>query len=73
MDRILILMSAPDFLDAQTALYSAKENASNPAVLSFGVMLENEPDEESQALMSALGNIQFLCPETDAWRSMPEL
>lgn len=73
MDRILILMSAVDFLDAQTALYSAKENAANPAVLSFGVTLENEPDDESQALMAALGNIQFLCPEADAWRSMPEL
>ena len=73
MDRILILMSAPDFQDAQTALYSAKENAANAAALSFGVTLENEPDEESHALMSALGNIQFLCPEENAWRSMPEL
>ena len=73
MDRILILMSAVDFLDAQTALYSARENAADPAALSFGVTLENEPDEESQALMAALGNIQFLCPEADAWRSMPAL
>ena len=73
MDRILILMSALDFADAQTALYSARENAANPAVLSFGVTLENEPDEEAHALMAALGNIQFLCPEEDAWRSMPEL
>jgi len=73
MDRILILMSAVDFLDAQTALYSAKENAANASLLSFGVVLENEPDDESQALMAALGRIQFLCPESDAWRSMPAL
>ena len=73
MDRILILMSAPDFLDAQTALYSAKENAADAAALSFGVVLENEPDDESHTLMAALGNIQFLCPEMSAWGSMPEL
>ena len=73
MDRILILMSAVDFLDAQTALYSAKENATNSSLLSFGLTLGNEPDEEAQALMAALGRIQFLCPEHDPWRSMPEL
>ncbi len=73
MDRILILMSAPDFADAQTALYSANENAADASLLSFGVVLENEPDDEAQGLMAALGRIQFLCPEQDAWASMPEL
>lgn len=73
MDRILILMSAVDFLDAQTALYSAKENAADSSLLSFGLSLENEPDDEAQSLMAALGRIQFLCPEQDPWRSMPEL
>ncbi len=73
MDRILLLMAAADFADAQTALYSAKENAANPAALSFGVTLENEPDAEAHALMAGLGAIQFLCPERDAWASMPEM
>ncbi len=73
MDRILILMSAADFLDAQTALYSAKENAADSGKLSFGVTLVSEPDDESNALMSALGNILFLCPEKDVWAAMPEL
>lgn len=73
MDRILILMSALEFADAQTALYSAKENAADPAALSFGITLEAEPDEEAHALMAALGNLQFLCPETSAWGAMPEL
>ena len=73
MDRILILMSAVDFLDAKTALYSARENAAEPGLLSFGVALENEPDDESNALMAALGNVLFLCPEKDAWAAMPEL
>ncbi len=71
MDRILILMSAADFADAQTALLSAKENAADAASLSFGVMLENEPDDEAQALMASLEQIQFLCPESNAWASMP--
>ena len=73
MDRILILMSALEFADAQTALYSAKENAADPAALSFGITLEAEPDDEAHALMAALGNLQFLCPETSAWGAMPEL
>ena len=73
MDRILILMSAADFMDAQTALYSALENAAAPDVLSFGVTLEYEPDEEAQALMAGLGRVQFLCPEADAWAAMPAL
>ena len=66
MDRILILMTAEDFLDAQTALYSAKENASDATLLSYGLMLENEPDEESQALMAALGRVQFLSSISNA-------
>ncbi len=73
MDRILLLMSAEEFADAQTALYSAKENAANPAALSFGLMLAYEPDAEAHALMAELGAVQFLCPETDAWQSMPEV
>ncbi len=73
MDRILLLMAAAEFADAQTALYSARENAADAASLSFGILLENEPDDESQGLMAALGRVQFLCPETDPWRSMPEL
>ena len=73
MDRILVLMSALEFSDAQTALYSAKENAADPAALSFGITLEAEPDDEAHALMAALGNLQFLCPETSVWGAMPEL
>ena len=63
MDRILILMSAPDFLDAQTALYSARENAADASRLSFGVVLANEPDDESHAAMAALGKVLFLASE----------
>ena len=45
MDRILILMSAPDFADAQTALYSANENAADASLLSFGVVLGGSRDD----------------------------
>ncbi|MDD6051660.1 MAG: hypothetical protein PUC00_10425 [Clostridiales bacterium] len=72
MERILVLMHAEEFADAQTALLSAKENAATPAALSFGVMLESEPDEEAQALMASLEHLQFLCPESNAWGAMPE-
>lgn len=72
MERILVLMHAEEFADAQTALLSAKENAATPAALSFGVMLESEPDEEAQALMASLEHLQFLCPESNTWGAMPE-
>lgn len=73
MDRILILMSAVEYADAQTALYSAKENAAEPGKLSFGIALAHEPDDEAQGLMAALGRIRFLCPESDIWHAMPEI
>lgn len=73
MDRILILASAAEFADLQTALLSARENASAPSALSFGITLVCEPDNEAQALMASLGRVQFLCPESDIWSSMPEL
>ena len=72
MDRILVLMHAEDFADAQTALLSAKENAATPAALSFGIALENEPDVEAQATMVSLERLQFLCPERNVWGSMPD-
>ena len=73
MDRILILASAAEFADLQTALLSARENASAPSALSFGITLVCEPDNEAQALMASLGRVQFLCPEHDIWSSMPDL
>ncbi len=73
MDRILILMAAEDFADAQTALLSALENASAPASLSFGLILAEEPDAPSEHAMADLGRVQFLCREENAWKAMPLL
>lgn len=73
MDRILILMAAEEFADAQPALNSARNAAAEPEALSWGLSLNAEPDEEANAAMAALGMVHFLCPEADLWASMPTL
>ncbi|MBQ8200922.1 MAG: hypothetical protein IJZ74_04060 [Clostridia bacterium] len=73
MDRILILMSATEYADAQPALQSARENAAAPDMLSWGLCLSVEPDDDALADMSRLGLIQFLCPGEDLWAAMPSL
>ncbi len=73
MDRILIVMAATEYADAQPALRSALENAAAPQHLSWGLTLTLEPDEEDLADMSALGMVQFLCPGSDSWSAMPLL
>lgn len=73
MDRILILMAAEEFADAQPALNSARNAASAPDALSWGLSLAVEPDEEANAAMTALGMVHFLCPEQDLWQCMPSL
>ena len=73
MDRILLLMAAPDYAEAQTALYSARENAAHPDALSYGLTLREEPTPEEESAMAALQRVQFLCPAEDAWAAMPAL
>lgn len=73
MDRILILMAAEEFADAQPALKSARNAAADPDALSWGLTLTAEPDEEAQSAMLALGHVHFICPAEDAWAAMPAL
>ncbi len=73
MERILFLMAATEYADAQPALLSARENALAPEALSWGLTLTVEPDGEDLADMAGLGNVQFLCPAEDLWGSMPLL
>lgn len=73
MNRILILMAAPNYAAAQAALESAWLCASTPKVLSFGLCLEQEPDDIDQDAMYKLGRVQFICPASDAWAAMPHL
>lgn len=73
MDRILLLMAAPEYADAYAALHSARQSAAAPEALSFGLTLDGEPDEESLTDMAALGIVQYLCPAEDPWTAMPRL
>lgn len=73
MDRILILMAADEFADAQSALLSARNAAAEPDALSWGLSLAAEPDEEANESMQELGMVRFLCPEADLWAAMPSL
>ena len=73
MDRILVLMAAGHYEDAEGALRSALDNAAAPERLSYGVSLMEEPDEDAQAAMRTLGSIQFLCPGADSWQDVEAL
>ena len=73
MDRILLLMAAPDYAAADTSLRSARDNAAAPERISYGLSLQEEPDEDDCAAMRALGSVQFLCPGGDSWSDVEEL
>ena len=62
LEKILLMMAAPTFADAQEALQSARSMAAKPELLSFGLSLEQEPTEEEMTAMAALVTAQFLCP-----------
>ncbi len=73
MERILILMPADCYEDAELALKSAKENASSAQRISYGIVLREEPDDEALAAMRGLGTVLFLAPADDPWSSFPAL
>ncbi len=73
MDRILIVIPGTEYADVQPALHSALEAAAEPDALSFGLTLAAEPSGEDLADMTALGMLQFLCPNEDPWGAMPLL
>lgn len=73
MDRILILMAADNYADAQQALDSARQTARSPEKLSWGLCFMEEPDESEMADMARLGAVLFNCPAEDCWSCMPQL
>ena len=73
MERILILIAADDFADAQSALLSARNASKAPEALSFGLSLTAEPTDEEMQEMQQLGLVQYLCPGPDVWSAMPHL
>ncbi|MBR4081098.1 MAG: hypothetical protein IKK21_04880 [Clostridia bacterium] len=73
MDRILILMAADCYEDADRALRSARDNAASAQRISYGLTLREEPDQPAMDAMLSLGTVQFLAPAEDPWRAMPAL
>ncbi len=69
MDRILILMAAAEYADAQPALDSARNAAAHPEALSFGLSLEYEPEGESLDALNTKDTF-FVCPQEDLWAEM---
>ena len=70
MERILLLMSAATYADADPALRSAKAMALHPERVTFGLSLAEEPTDQESEAMVRLGNIQFLCPAYDCWQGI---
>ena len=73
MDRILILMPADCYQDADLALRSARDNAAAPQRVSYGILLQEEPDEDALRDMQALGTVLFLAPAGDPWQAVSAL
>ena len=71
MDRILLLMAAPDYAAADTALRSARDSAAAPERISYGLSLQEEPDEDDCAAMRA----QLQVPDISSgrWSEMMRL
>ena len=73
MDRIQLILQGTGCEDCLGAMESAKEAAARPERISFGLALLNEPDKAGLAELKKIGQVRYLCPETDKWRSMPQL
>lgn len=73
MDRILILMDAPEFVDAQNAILSARQNAAHPEALSYGFTLQEYPEGESFEVLQSLNALFISMPEESIWAEMERL
>ena len=73
MERILILMAAPVFDEAEAALADAVAKAGGPRRITIGLCLSEEPDQDALRRMRALPGIQYLAPWDDPWTGMPPL
>ena len=73
MDRILLLMAAQRFEDAEPSLHGAVENAAAPQRLSVGLVLREAPDEEANARMACLPAPRFIVGPESAWDAASDL
>lgn len=72
MDRILIIMDAPEFVNARSAVISARKNASHPEALSFGFTLQEEPVGKSFDELNSLTAVWLPFADADPWTVMEE-
>ena len=73
MERILLLMSAQCYAEAEAALHEARREAASPGTLSYALVLAEEPSPEDEARMAGLGSVLFLAPACDALRAAERL
>ena len=73
MRRILLLIAADSWEDAEEAVRSARESARRPQALSFGLPLQREPDAAALEAMRTLGTLQYLTPARSPWEAVEEL
>lgn len=73
MERILVLMAAQSYAQAEAALRSARDNAAAQTRISYGLSLQQEPDGETQVAMRNLGQVQFVCPGLSSWQDAQAL
>ena len=66
--RILIVMAAPDWEQAEAALQEAHRQAAEAQRLSVGLCIAEEPDEKQEREMLKLPAVRYLAPGWDAWR-----
>lgn len=71
--RILVLTEAESFAEAEDMIRCAREEALFPALVSFGLCLEREPEAEDREKMPALGSIRWLIDGEDPRRAMTRL
>lgn len=73
MERILILMEAPEYVDAMGAVQSALKHAAHPEALSFGFTLQEYPEGESFEALKALRALWISMAEESLWTEMERL
>ena len=73
MERILVLMAAPSFADAEAAVLSAANRAASTQRLTFGLCLAEEPDDEALQRMRAIPGLRYLAPWEDPWHAADAL
>lgn len=73
MNRILLLLRAAEYEDVREALENAASAADQPSRLSFGLLLEEEPGQESWYHLFALGHTSCVLGTDSLWDRVEEM